>query len=206
MNPLQQLSEAGQSVWLDFLRRTKVTGGTLESLRDHDALSGVTSNPSIFAKAIGGSTDYDGVIDEIADTRTVDALGLFYDLALVDIQLAADVLRPVYDAANGRDGFVSFELEPRLSHDTDGSVAAAKQLWARIDRPNVMIKVPGTAEGMPVITELIEAGVNVNVTLLFSVDQYAEVAASYLAGLESRLDNGGALDHVASVASFFVSR
>src|SRR4051794_924803 len=206
MNPLQELHDAGQSVWLDFLRRSMVQGGTLEQLRDDDSLSGVTSNPSIFAKAIGGSTDYDGVIDEIADTSTVDALGLFYNLALVDIQHAADVLRPVYDAANGRDGLVSFELEPRLSHDTDGSVAAAKQLWARIDRPNVMIKVPGTAEGMPVITELIEAGVNVNVTLLFSVDQYAEVAASYLAGLESRLDNGGALDHVASVASFFVSR
>ncbi|HXJ62671.1 MAG TPA: transaldolase, partial [Actinomycetota bacterium] len=205
-NPLQDLHAAGQSVWLDFLRRTMVQGGTLEQLRDHDDLTGVTSNPSIFAKAIGGSTDYDGVIDEIADTSSVDALGLFYDLALVDIQLATDVLRPVYDASNQRDGYVSFELEPRLSHNTDGSVAAAKQLWARIDRPNVMIKVPGTAEGMPVITELIEAGINVNVTLLFSVEQYAEVAASYIAGLEERLANGEAIDGVASVASFFVSR
>jgi transaldolase/glucose-6-phosphate isomerase len=205
-NPLLQLRDAGQSVWLDFLRRTMVQGGTLEELRDDDGLGGVTSNPSIFAKAIGGSTDYDGVIDEIADTSTVDALGLFYDLALVDIQLAADVLRPVYDATKGRDGFVSFELEPRLARDTDGSVEAAKRLWARIDRPNVMIKVPGTAEGMPVITELIEAGINVNVTLLFGVEQYAEVAASYIAGLESRVANDQSLAGVASVASFFVSR
>jgi transaldolase/glucose-6-phosphate isomerase len=205
-NPLLQLRDAGQSVWLDFLRRTMVQGGTLGQLRDDDGLAGVTSNPSIFAKAIGGSTDYDGVIDEIADTGTVDALGLFYDLALVDIQLAADVLRPVYDATKGHDGFVSFELEPRLARDTDGSVEAARRLWERIDRPNVMIKVPGTPEGMPVITELIEAGINVNVTLLFSLEQYAEVAASYLAGLESRLANGRPLEGVAGVASFFVSR
>jgi transaldolase / glucose-6-phosphate isomerase len=206
MNPLQQLHAAGQSVWLDFLRRTVVQGGTLAQLRDQDDLTGVTSNPSIFAKAIGGSTDYDGVIDEIADTSGVEALGLFYDLALVDIQLAADVLRPVYDASKARDGYVSFELEPRLARDTDGSVAAAKQLWARIDRPNVMIKVPGTDEGMPVITELIEAGINVNVTLLFSVDAYAEVAASYIAGIETRLANGEPIAGLASVASFFVSR
>src|SRR6187200_1437381 len=118
MNPLRQLHEAGQSVWLDFLRRTLVTGGTLERLRDDDAITGVTSNPSIFAKAIGGSTDYDTVIDEIADTSGVGALGLFYDLALVDIQLAADELRPAYDASDGRDGFVSFELEPGLARDT----------------------------------------------------------------------------------------
>src|SRR3954469_390624 len=206
MNPLQQLSEAGQSVWLDFLRRTMVTGGTLESLRDHDALSGVTSNPSIFAKAIGGSTDYDAVIDEIADTSRVGALGLFYDLALVDIQLAADVLRPVYDASDGRDGFVSFELEPRLARDAQGSVEAAKRLWARIDRPNVMIKVPGTPEGLPVIAELIAAGINVNVTLLLSVAAHEEVMESYLAGLERRLAEGVPIDRVASVASFFVSR
>jgi transaldolase / glucose-6-phosphate isomerase len=206
MNPLQELHAAGQSVWLDFLRRTVVTGGTLERLRDGDDLTGVTSNPSIFAKAIGGSTDYDGVIDEIADTSRVDALGLFYDMALVDIQLAAGVLRPVYDATNGRDGFVSFELEPRLARDSEGSIAAAKQLWARIDRPNVMIKVPATPEGLPVITELIAAGINVNVTLLFSVDAYEQVAGAYIAGLETRLAAGRPLDRVAGVASFFVSR
>ena len=206
MNPLQELHAAGQSVWLDFLRRTLVTGGTLEQLRDDDGVSGVTSNPSIFAKAIGGSTDYDGVIGQIADDTGVDALGLFYDLALVDIQKAADVLRSVYDSSEGRDGFVSFELEPRLARDSAGSVAAATELWARIDRPNVMIKVPGTPEGMPVIAELIAAGINVNVTLLFSVDAYEQVAASYLAGLETRLADGKPLDRIASVASFFVSR
>jgi transaldolase/glucose-6-phosphate isomerase len=206
MNPLQELNRAGQSVWLDFLRRKLVTDGQLEQLRDQDDLTGVTSNPSIFAKAIGGSTDYDGVINEIADTSGVDALGLFYDLALVDIQLAAGVLRPVYDATNARDGYVSFELEPRLARDTEGSVAAAKELWARIDRPNVMIKVPGTPEGLPAITELIAAGINVNVTLLFSVDAYENVAAAYIAGLETRLANGEPLQGVAGVASFFVSR
>ena len=206
MNPLQELHRAGQSVWLDFLRRGLVTGGSLEQLRDQDDLTGVTSNPSIFAKAIGGSTDYDGVIAQIADDTGVDALGLFYDLALVDIQKAADVLRPVYDATNGRDGYVSFELEPRLARDTGGSIAAAKELWQRIDRPNVMIKVPGTPEGLPVITDLIAAGVNVNVTLLFSVEAYQRVAAAYITGLEARLSEGHPLEGVASVASFFVSR
>jgi transaldolase / glucose-6-phosphate isomerase len=206
MNPLRELHEAGQSVWLDFLRRKLVTDGQLVKLRDEDDLTGVTSNPSIFAKAIGGSTDYDGVISEIADDTRVDAVGLFYDLALVDIHLAADALRPVYDASGGRDGFVSFELEPRLARDTAGSITAAKEVFARIDRPNVMIKVPGTREGLPAITELVAAGINVNVTLLFSVDTYERVAGAYLAGLERRLEAGEPLDAVASVASFFVSR
>ncbi len=206
MNPLQELHDAGQSVWLDFLRRGLVTGGTLEQLRDSDDLTGVTSNPSIFAKAIGGSTDYDGVIAQIADDTGVEALGLFYDLALVDIQKAADVLRPVYDSTNARDGYVSFELEPRLARDTEGSIAAAKELWERIDRPNVMIKVPGTPEGLPVITDLVAAGVNVNVTLLFSVEAYEKVAAAYIAGLETGLSEGRPVERIASVASFFVSR
>jgi transaldolase/glucose-6-phosphate isomerase len=206
MNALQQLHDAGQSVWLDFLRRGLISGGGLQRLIDEDALGGVTSNPSIFAKAIGGSTDYDGAIAAIARQGDRPAIDVFYDIALEDIRNAADVFRPVYDAAGGRDGFVSFELEPKLARDTEGSIAKAKELFAALDRPNIMIKVPGTAEGVPAIEELIAAGVNVNVTLLFSVARYQEVAEAYLRGLERRLGAGQPIGASASVASFFVSR
>lgn len=171
-----------------------------------DGLAGVTSNPSIFGKAIGGSTDYDGAIRAIGERDGRTALEVFYDLALADIQMAADVFRPVYEEANGTDGFVSFELEPRLAHDTEGSIRAARDLFERIGKPNVMIKVPGTLAAVPAVEELVAAGVNVNITLLFSVGTYERVAQAYMAGLERRLERGEPVDRVASVASFFVSR
>lgn len=201
-----QLKEAGQSIWLDLLRRTLITSGGLQRLIDQDGLGGVTSNPTIFSKAIGGSTDYDEAIREIAEKNGRDAIDIFYDLALEDIRMAADVFRPVYEAASRADGFVSFELEPRLAHDTRGSIDKALELFRQMDKPNVMIKVPGTPEGVAAVEELTALGVNVNITLLFSVSMYERVALAYIAGLEKRMAAGEPLDHVASVASFFVSR
>jgi transaldolase len=206
VNPLLKLGDAGQAVWLDFLRRGLVTGGVLERMVHEDGLAGVTSNPSIFGKAIGGSTDYDEAIRAIGERDARTALEVFYDLALADIQMAADVFRPVYEEANGTDGFVSFELEPRLAHDTERSIRAARDLFERIGKPNVMIKVPGTRAAVPAVEELVAAGINVNITLLFSVGAYERVAQAYMAGLERRLERGEPVDRVASVASFFVSR
>ena len=206
MNPLQQLVDAGQSPWLDFVRRTLITSGELQRLID-DGITGVTSNPSIFGKAIGGSTDYEAEITRIAtDGTDHDPLEVFEDLAIADIQLAADVLRPRHDATEGRDGFVSFEVEPRLARDTAGTIEAARRLWQRIDRPNVLIKIPGTTEGLQAIEQAIADGINVNVTLLFSVEAYAGVAAAYQRGIERRVEADEPVERVASVASFFVSR
>src|SRR5262245_29769029 len=201
-----RLHEAGQSVWLDFLRRSLITGGGLERLIQQDGVSGMTSNPSIFGKAIGDSTDYDEAIRAIAEKDGRTPLDVFYDLALADVQMAADVFLPVYRQTGGADGFVSFELEPRLAHDTQGSIEAASDLFARIGKPNIMIKVPGTDEGVPAVEELTARGVSVNITLLFSVAMYERVAEAYLRGLERRLADGEALDGIDSVASFFVSR
>ncbi|MGZ4141618.1 MAG: bifunctional transaldolase/phosoglucose isomerase [Actinomycetota bacterium] len=206
MNPLLELRDAGQAVWLDFLRRGLVTGGGLERLIREDGLSGVTSNPSIFRKAIGGSTDYDAPIAALVNGGTTSARDIFYDLALTDVRMAADLLRPDFDASGGARGFVSFELEATIAHDARASIDKAKELFARIDRPNAMIKVPGTAEGAQAVEELIAAGVNVNITLLFGVERYEEVARAYIAGLERRLAAGQSVDHPVSVASFFVSR
>ena len=206
MNGLRALHAAGQSIWLDFLRRGLITDGGLARLIGEDGVTGVTSNPTIFAKAIGGSSDYDEAIDRIAGQRRASPLDLFYDLALADVGMAADLFGPVYEQTAGTDGFVSFELEARLAHDAPGSIAAAHELVERIDRPNVMIKVPGTTEGVRAVEELTTAGINVNITLLFSVEMYEEVALAYLAGLERRLAAGNPIDGVASVASFFVSR
>ena len=206
MNPLQELSRAGQSPWLDFVRRTLITSGELQRLID-DGITGVTSNPSILGKAIGGSTDYDAEITRIAtDAQDHDPLRVFEDLAVADVQLAADVLRPLYDSTQGGDGFVSFEVEPRLARDTAGTIEAARRLWQRIDRPNVLIKIPGTTEGLQAIEQAIADGINVNVTLLFAVEAYAGVAAAYQRGIERRVEADEPVDHVASVASFFVSR
>ncbi|MGH3114714.1 MAG: transaldolase family protein, partial [Gaiellaceae bacterium] len=180
MNPLLQLREAGQGVWLDFLRRSLITGGGLERLVREDGVSGLTSNPSIFGKAIGSSTDYDEAIRAIAEKDGRNAIEVFYDLALADVQMAADVFLPVYQETRGADGLVSFELEPRLAHDTDGSVEAARSLFERIGKPNVMIKVPGTDEGVPAVEELTAIGVSVNITLLFSVEMYEQVARAYI--------------------------
>jgi len=205
MNPLLELREAGQSVWLDFLRRGLVTGGGLEKLIDEDGLSGVTSNPSIFRKAISGSTDYDQPVRALVEKGVTEPREIFYDLALEDVQMAADLFRPQFDESGGARGFVSFELEAAIAHDTKASIDKARELFARIDRPNVMIKVPGTAEGVPAVEELTAAGVNVNITLLFSVERYEEVARAYISGLEKRLA-AGHTDLPASVASLFVSR
>src|SRR5919206_2423621 len=170
MNPLRTLHDAGQSIWLDFLRRSLITDGSLARLIREDGVTGVTSNPTIFAKAIGESSDYDEAISRIAARGRKSPVDVFYELALTDVRMAADLFRPVYEQTGGTDGFVSFELEARLAHDATHSIAAAHDLVERIDRPNVMIKVPGTAEGIPVVEELTAAGINVNITLLFSVE------------------------------------
>jgi transaldolase len=205
MNPLLKLVDAGQSIWLDFLRRSLITEGELRCLTDQDAVGGLTSNPTIFGRAIAGSTDYDEAIKKLASSEP-SPRDIFYKLALEDVAMAADVFRDLYDRTEGKDGFVSFELEPTLAYDTEGSIKAGQELVRRIARPNVMIKVPGTHEGVPAVEELTAAGVNVNITLLFSVDMYERVAYAYISGLERRLDAGQSLDSVASVASFFVSR
>src|SRR5256886_15414236 len=166
MNPLLELREAGQSVWLDFLRRGLISGGGLERLINEDGLSGVPSNRSIFRKAISGSTDYDQPVRALAEKGTTDPRAIFYDLALEDIQMAADLFRPQFDDSKGARGFVSFELEAAIAHDTNASVAKAKELFARIDRPNAMIKVPGTAEGVPAGGELTAAGGDGDITVL----------------------------------------
>src|SRR5262245_41799413 len=206
MDPLQELSAAGQSPWLDFVRRTLITTGELRRLID-GGITGVTSNPSIFGKAIGGSTDYDEAISTFAnDGKDHEPLEIFEDLAIADIRSAADVLRPVYDSTDGADGFVSFEVEPRLARDTAGTIEAARRLWQRIDRSNVLIKIPGTTEGLQAIEQAIADGINVNVTLLFAVETYAAVVAAYQRGVERRVEAGEPVDRIASVASFFVSR
>ncbi len=205
MNRLQQLHQAGTGIWLDFLRRGLITGGELARMIDEWDITGVTSNPSIFKKAIGGSSDYDEAIAKIS-LEERDAIDVFYELALKDIQDAATEFAPVYKKTGGKDGFVSFELESSLARDTEGSITKAKELWAQLDRPNVMIKVPGTSEGVHAVEELTAAGINVNITLLFSVKSYEKVAEAYVSGLELRKDAGLPIDGVNSVASFFVSR
>jgi transaldolase/glucose-6-phosphate isomerase len=206
VNRLRLLHEAGQSIWADFLRRSLITGGGLERLVRDDAVTGVTSNPTIFRQAIAGSTDYDEAIHGLAALGRRNPRDVFYDLALADITLAADIFGAIHCATAGRDGFVSFELEPDLAHDTEGTVAAARKLVERIGRPNVMIKVPGTAAGIAAVEELTACGVNVNVTLVFSVTAYEQVGRAYLAGLERRLEAGDPLGAVNSVVAFFVSR
>lgn len=206
MNRLKELHAAGVSIWLDTIRRNLVVSGQFGRMVEEDAVSGVTSNPSIFEKAIAGSTDYDGEIRRRLEGGELDSRGLFFDLGLEDIGMAADELRPGFEASSGADGFASFEVTPDLAHDTEGTIAQAKEIWGRLGRPNVMIKVPGTPAGIPAIEELIAAGVNVNVTLLFAVDAYLQAANAYIRGLERRVEAGEPVAGVASVASFFVSR
>ncbi len=204
MNPLRALwEEQGQAVWLDYIERDLVTGGGLASLVEGDGVRGVTSNPSIFHKAITGGGAYAEAIRTLLVERPgISTTELYETLAIEDIRGAADVLRPVYDGAGGADGFVSLEVSPRLAGDTAGTVAEARRLWRQVDRPNLMIKVPATAAGLPAVERLIAEGINVNVTLMFSLADYEGVAAAYLRGL----DGCTAPDRVASVASFFVSR
>src|SRR6185295_19464 len=204
-NPLLALQNFGQSVWLDFIRRNMLTNGELARLIKNDGLRGMTSNPAIFEKAITGSTDYADALTDLT-RRGLDSKAIYEQLAIRDIQDAADLLRPVYQQTNMRDGYVSLEVSPELARDTQGTLDEARRLWAAVGRPNVMIKVPGTPEGIPAIRQLISEGINVNITLLFAQERYVEVAEAYLAGLEQRAARGGDLKAVASVASFFISR
>jgi transaldolase/glucose-6-phosphate isomerase len=206
MNPLQELAAQGQSIWLDYIRRGMTRSGELAQLVERDGLRGMTSNPAIFQKAITGSDDYDDVLDELVANPELDTKQIFERLAVVDVREAADVLRSVYDATDGLDGYVSLEVSPSLAFDADGTVEEARRLWQAVERPNVMIKVPGTPPGLRAIEQLISEGINVNVTLIFAREAYREIAHAYLAGLERRAAAGGDVKRVASVASFFVSR
>jgi transaldolase/glucose-6-phosphate isomerase len=206
-NPVAALRQYGQSVWLDFIRRSLIAGGELKRLVEDDALGGVTSNPAIFEKAIDGSNDYATAIEAIThDEPGLPAKEVYELLAIKDIQDATDVLRPVYEKTSKRDGYVSLEVSPDLANDTDGTIKEARHLWKAVARPNVMIKVPATPAGLPAIRTLIGEGINVNVTLLFARDAYEAVAQAFIEGLEARARKGEPLGHVASVASFFVSR
>ncbi len=206
MNPVKALEQHGQAVWLDFLARGFVAKGDLQRLIDEDGVKGVTSNPAIFEKAIGSSDEYDAPIAKALKTGDRSPTQLFETLAVEDIRNAADVLRPVYDRFDGNDGFVSLEVSPYLAMDTNGTIAEAEHLWKAVDRKNLMIKVPATEPGLPAIRRLIGKGISVNITLLFSQAVYRQVAEAYLAGLEAYVAEGGDPSHVASVASFFVSR
>jgi transaldolase/glucose-6-phosphate isomerase len=204
-NPLVELHNFGQSIWLDYLRRGLLTSGELQQLIDEDGLRGMTSNPSIFEKAIAGSHDYDEAIAVLAlEDKGVDEI--YQTLTVEDVQRAADTFRPVYDREEGRDGFVSLEVSPHLAHNTEGTISEARRLWQALNRPNVLIKVPATLEGLPAIEQLISEGVNVNVTLLFGLPRYRKVAEAYIAGMEKRVDRGEPIERLASVASFFLSR
>ena len=204
-NPLVRLAEFGQSPWFDFISREIIESGELARLVKDDGLKGVTSNPAIFEKAVSSGTAYDEFIRANA-AAAKDAVDLYEKLAVRDVQDAADILRGVYDATDGADGFVSLEVSPHLAFDTEKTIAEARRLWQMVDRPNLMVKVPATPEGIPAIEQLIADGININVTLLFSQAAYRDVANAYVAGLKRRSDAGEGLGRVASVASFFVSR
>ena len=206
INPLKQLQSFGQSIWLDYIRRDLLTSGELQRLIDEDGLRGMTSNPSIFEKAIGESTYYQAFLDSFAGQADLDAKGRYEKLAIRDIQDAADLMRPVYQSTKKRDGYVSLEVSPYLANDTNGTLEEARRLWTTVARPNVMIKVPGTPEGIPAFRQLISEGINVNVTLLFSQQVYEEVAAAYIDGVERYAAGGRDVSKIASVASFFISR
>jgi transaldolase/glucose-6-phosphate isomerase len=205
-NRLKTLGEAGQAVWLDFVDRTFMNGGGLKKLVEEDGLTGVTSNPSIFEKAIGHSDAYDDQLHADLDKADVSVEAAYEALAIKDIEDACDTLRPVYDRLGGKDGYVSIEVSPYLAMDTGTTVAAAKRLWATIQRPNLMVKIPGTEPGVPAIKEALTSGININVTLLFSIDAYKKVLEAYISALEARVAKGEPVDKIASVASFFVSR
>ena len=206
-NPLVAAHTAGQSMWLDYIQRSMISNGELASLINDDHIVGLTSNPSIFEQAIAKTSEYDETIRSIqADAPETDDLEVFNQLAIEDIQAAADMFADVYAQSSGVDGMVSLEVSPRLAHDVEGTVKSGLSLNERVNRPNVMIKVPGTKAGISAFEQLTAAGVNVNVTLLFSISRYREIAQAYIRGLTTRLDNGQPIDKIASVASFFVSR
>ena len=205
-NPLKQLLDYGQSMWLDYIRRDLFTSGKLKQMITEDGLRGMTSNPSIFEKAIGESSLYDDMLRSLASRKDLDATGRFEQIAIRDIQNAADLLRPVYQESNFRDGYVSLEVSPYLARKTQETMDEARRLWKAVNRENVMIKVPGTGEGIPAIRQLISEGININVTLLFAQEVYEQVADAYVAGLEDLSKRGGNLKKMAGVASFFISR
>jgi transaldolase / glucose-6-phosphate isomerase len=205
-NPLKQLQSFGQSIWLDYIRRDLLKSGELRRLIDEDGLRGMTSNPSIFEKAIAESTQYQDFLDSLSNRTDLDAKGRYELLAIRDIQDAADLLRPVYESTKKRDGYVSLEVSPYLANDTNATLEEARRLWKAVGRDNVMIKVPGTPEGIPAVRQLISEGININVTLLFAQEVYEEVAAAYIDGVEKFAASGGDVSKIASVASFFISR
>ena len=204
-NALIQLGTLGQSIWLDYIRRDLITSGGLKRLIEKDGLRGMTSNPAIFEKAIGESHDY----DEDIRAQTLagkDAKAIYETISQHDVQSATDEFRSLYDRTDGADGYVSLEVNPHLAHDTSGTIEEARRLWSALNRPNVFIKVPATIEGLPAIQQLISEGINVNVTLIFGLPRYRQVAEAFIAGLEARVSQEKPVNHIASVASFFVSR
>jgi transaldolase len=201
---LKSLVEAGVSPWLDYLQRSLITGGELKRMIDEESLRGNTSNPSIFEKAILGSEDYDEQLKELSG-QGLTPQEIYEHVAIKDVQMACDVHRPTWEATHHQDGFVSLEVSADIAHDTEKSIAGARDFWTRVNRPNLMIKIPGTTEGLPAIEKCISEGININITLLFSVESYENVIDAYMSGLEKRLSAGESLD-IASVASFFVSR
>ncbi len=204
-NPLKALLSYGQSPWMDYIRRDLLTSGSLKKYIDNDGLRGMTSNPSIFEKAITGSDLYSDILTS-ADAKKLDAKGLFEKIAIRDVQDACDIFKTVYTESKRRDGYVSLEVSPYLANDTKGTIDEARRLWKSVDRPNVMIKVPATPEGIPAIRQLLEDGLNINITLLFAQSAYEQVAEAFLAALEARVAKGQDISQIASVASFFVSR
>ena len=206
-NRLQELhSVAGQSIWVDYLGRDLLESGELERLIEEDNITGVTSNPTIFRKAISGSELYDDMFNDRLDEGMSDERDLFFSLAMEDVGVAADLLLPVYEKSNGVDGYVSIEVSPDLAYDTDATIKEARRIFQELGRRNILIKVPGTAAGIPAIEQLINEGVNVNVTLLFSTMRYEEIAWAFVRGLQRRAEAGEPVDHIFSVASFFISR
>jgi len=205
-NPLKELLNYGQSMWLDYIRRDLFTTGQLRNMIADDSLRGMTSNPAIFEKAIAESSLYSDFLKTLASRPDLDTVGRYEQIAIRDIQDAADTLRPVYEESKFRDGYVSLEVSPYLARKTRETIDEARRLWKTVKRENVMIKVPGTAEGLPAIRQLIGEGININVTLLFAQEVYEKVAEAYMAGLEDLLGHGGNLKKMAGVASFFISR
>ena len=205
VNPLKALLEFGQSPWMDYIRRDLLTSGGLKKMIQEDGLMGMTSNPTIFEKAITGSKDYADIL-ESPEAKKLDAKGVYEKIAIRDVQDAADIFKGVYQQTKRRDGYVSLEVAPTLANDTQGTLEEARRLWKSVGRENVMIKVPGTKEGLPAIRQLLEEGININITLLFAQSVYEQVAEAFLAALEARVKKGQDISHIASVASFFVSR
>jgi len=199
-NKIKQLQEFGQRIWLDFLDRNLIRSGQLKKLIEEDGVRGMTSNPAIFEKAISSSNDYDQQIEQLAAIHQ-DNEAIFYQLAITDIQNAADLFNPIF--ARDEDGYVSLEVSPHLAHDTNGTIKQAVELWRKVDRKNVMIKIPATTAGLSAIRRTISEGLNINITLLFGLDRYEQVTEAYLSGLEDRVAVGLPIDHIASVASFF---